>query len=58
VRLSVQHAATLWRLVKHETMAHTTVVLRGEIPGAAEPDPLTAEDPGYGAPQLYPRNTP
>ena len=33
VRLSVKHAAMLWDLVKKNKMAHTTVVLTGEIPG-------------------------
>jgi lipoprotein-anchoring transpeptidase ErfK/SrfK len=55
VRLSVQNAATLWRLVKQEKMAHTTVVLRGEVPGAvrdaSEPVPLIEEDPVYGVGQ-------
>jgi hypothetical protein len=37
VRLSVQHAAILWGLVKHEKMANTRVVLDGRIPGAAAP---------------------
>ncbi len=35
VRLSVAHAAILWRLVKHEKMANTRVVLSGEIPQGA-----------------------
>ena len=53
VRLSVQNAATLWKLVKREKMAHTTVVLRGAIPGAIpdDPVPLAEDDPGYGAGQ-------
>jgi len=33
VRLSVQHAAMLWDLVKKNKLAHTTVVLTGTIPG-------------------------
>ena len=33
MRLSVKHAAMLWDLVKKNKMAHTTVVLTGEIPG-------------------------
>lgn len=37
VRLSVANAATLWALVKQEKMAHTSVVVTGEIPGGAEP---------------------
>jgi hypothetical protein len=32
VRLSVQNAATLWRLVRQAKMANTTVVLTGRIP--------------------------
>ena len=56
VRLSVLNAATLWKLVKHEKMAHTTVVLHGTIPGGvpdSEPVPLAEDDPGYGlAPPL------
>ena len=43
VRLSVQHAAILWKLVKQEKMANTEVVLSGRLPGAA---PLVA----HGAP--------
>ena len=39
VRLSVQHAAILWKLVKQEKMANTEVVLSGRLPGAA---PLVA----------------
>ncbi len=49
VRLSVKNAATLWALVTKEKMAHTSVVVTGEIPGfdpsavaAAHPKPLTA----------------
>ena len=37
VRLSVQHAAILWDLVKREKMANTKVVLTGEIPDADAP---------------------
>ena len=51
VRLSVQNAAMLWKLVKQEKMAHTTVLLHGEVPGAApesEPAPLAAARPAYG----------
>ena len=44
VRLSVQHAAILWKLVKQEKMANTEVVLSGRLPGAA---PLVA----HGAPR-------
>ena len=35
VRLSVKHAAMLWKLVKQEKMANTEVVLTGRMPGAA-----------------------
>ena len=35
VRLSVKNAATLWKLVKHEKMANTQVVLFGRLPDAA-----------------------
>ena len=34
VRLSPQHAAVLWGLVKQEKMANTKVVLSGHIPGS------------------------
>ena len=55
VRLSVKNAAVLWSLVKREKMAHTTVVLHGEVPGAvrdaSQSVPLTGDDPGYGAGQ-------
>jgi hypothetical protein len=63
VRLSVKNAATLWKLVKQEKMANTTVMVTGVIPEAAraalarseppahpEPLPLSADDPRYGAP--------
>ena len=63
VRLSVKNAATLWKLVKHEKMANTTVMVTGMIPEAApaalarseppahtEPLPLRADDPRYAAP--------
>jgi hypothetical protein len=57
VRLSVKNAATLWKLVKQEKMANTTVVVSGVIPGAgpptvarAEPLPLSADDPRYAPP--------
>jgi hypothetical protein len=64
VRLSVKNAATLWKLVKLEKMANTTVVLSGAIRDAgppavarSRPMPLTAGDPRYGAPppQYRPR---
>ena len=54
VRLSVLNAATLWKLVKQEKMAHTTVLLHGTIPGAipdSEPLPLAEDDPDYGLTQ-------
>jgi hypothetical protein len=57
VRLSVKNAATLWKLVKQETMANTKVVLSGAIPGAGQPEvarsrplPLTPEEPLASAP--------
>ncbi len=53
VRLSVQNAATLWKLVKQEKMAHTTVLLHGTIPGAipdSERLPLADDDSGYALP--------
>jgi hypothetical protein len=69
VRLSVQHAATLWSLVKREKMANTKVVLTGAIRDAgpppvarapsgrsvahARPTPLYADDPRYGTPPQY-----
>lgn len=37
VRLSVAHAAILWKLVKQEKMANTTVELFGQIPNAGPP---------------------
>jgi lipoprotein-anchoring transpeptidase ErfK/SrfK len=37
VRLSVKNAATLWKLVKSEKMANTTVVLNGAISNARRP---------------------
>ena len=48
VRLSVKNAATLWALVKREKMANTHVVLRGEIPGAADADPVAGDEPPFG----------
>ena len=57
VRLSVQHAATLWKLVKRYKMANTTVMVSGRVPGAsppvtarARPMPLDADDSRYDAP--------
>jgi lipoprotein-anchoring transpeptidase ErfK/SrfK len=63
VRLSVKNAATLWKLVKREKMANTTVVLSGAADDAGPPAvalsapmPLTADDPRYGAqPPQYER---
>jgi hypothetical protein len=62
VRLSVKNAATLWKLVKQEKMANTTVVVSGAIPDAgpptvarAEPLPLNADDPRYAPPQFQRR---
>jgi hypothetical protein len=60
VRLSVKNAATLWKLVKREKMANTTVALSGEIPNAGPPTvarsrpmPLSPDDPDYGALPRY-----
>ena len=57
VRLSVKNAATLWSLVKQEKMAHTSVVVTGDIPGAkpstvasSRPKPLNANDQRPRAP--------
>jgi hypothetical protein len=66
VRLSPDHAATLFSLVKAEGMANTTVVVEGHIPSrgdaiarsrapagetvASQPMQI---DPGYGQPQPY-----
>jgi lipoprotein-anchoring transpeptidase ErfK/SrfK len=57
VRQSVKNAATLWKLVKQEKMANTTVVLSGAVPNAAPPAvvrsaplPLTSDDPDNEAP--------
>lgn len=59
VRLSVKNAATLWKLVRQEKMANTTVVLRGVIPDTgpptvarAHPKPPNAYDPD-DPPVLY-----
>ncbi len=50
VRLSVKHAAKLWRLVRRAKMANTTVVLTGNIPppgseavARADPDQPTGD---------------
>jgi hypothetical protein len=42
VRLSVANAATLWGLVAKHKMAHTTVVLTGNIPAGSEPPAVAA----------------
>ena len=52
VRLSVKNAATLWKLVKQEKMANTSVVLSGAIRDAGpvargRPMPLDPDDPTY-----------
>ncbi len=58
VRLSVKNAATLWKLVKQEKMANTSVVLSGAIPDTgstvarARPKPLNTDNPDY-PPVLY-----
>ena len=49
VRLSVKSAAVLWKLVKQEKMANTTVVLSGAIQDAGpvarrRPMPLNPDD--------------
>jgi hypothetical protein len=59
VRLSVKNAATLWKLVKREKMANTTVMLTGEIPGAgpvarSRRMPLTPYKPRYRRQPLPP----
>jgi lipoprotein-anchoring transpeptidase ErfK/SrfK len=60
VRLSVKNAATLWKLVKREKMANTTVALSGKIPNTGPPTvarsrplPLTPDDPDHGALPRY-----
>jgi hypothetical protein len=57
VRLSLKNAATLWALVTQEKMAHTSVVVTGEIPGfdpslvaASRPRPTNANDLPPNAP--------
>jgi hypothetical protein len=48
VRLSPQHAAILWGLVREEKMANTRVVLTGAIPGGpGQPVAKRGVDP-YG----------
>jgi lipoprotein-anchoring transpeptidase ErfK/SrfK len=57
VRLSVRNAATLWRLVRQEKMANTTVVLSNVIPDAgptvadSAPPRRTADDSRHRAPR-------
>jgi len=54
----VRNAAALWKLIKQEKMANTTVVVSGAIPGAAGPAavarsaplPPGPNEPRYGAP--------
>jgi L,D-transpeptidase catalytic domain len=62
VRLSVKNAATLWKLVKREKMADTTVVVSGAIRDTGPPDvarsrsmPLTADAARYNVPPPYQR---
>lgn len=58
VRLSVKNAATLWKLVKQEKMANTTVVLSGATSDGAGPPvaarsgpmPRTTNNPRYDEP--------
>ena len=45
VRLSPQHAAVLWGLVKKEKMANTKVVLSGHIPGSTPALARTRQQP-------------
>jgi hypothetical protein len=67
VRLSPDHATTLWNLVEAEGMGNTTVIVGGRIPGggsymaqrgAPAPDQTAAEQPmpiapGYGQQPYY-----
>jgi hypothetical protein len=48
VRISTEHAATLYRLVKEEGMAHTRVVLTGHIPGRDDMIARNDDDPASG----------
>jgi lipoprotein-anchoring transpeptidase ErfK/SrfK len=57
VRLSVKNAATLWKLVKQEKMANTSVVLSGAIRDSGpvargRPMPLDPDDPPH-PPVIY-----
>jgi L,D-transpeptidase catalytic domain len=45
VRLSVAHAATLWRLVKREKMANTTIMVSGAVHNARPPPPIAQAGP-------------
>jgi lipoprotein-anchoring transpeptidase ErfK/SrfK len=58
VRLSVKNAATLWKLVKQEKMASTSVVLSGAIRDSGpvargRPMPLDPDDPTHPPPVIY-----
>jgi hypothetical protein len=58
VRLSVKNAATLWKLVKQEKMANTSVVLSGAIRDSGpmargRPMPLDPDDPTHPPPVIY-----
>ncbi len=62
VRLAVKNAAELWKLVRREKMANTTVVLSGAIPegspamARAQPTPPAVNASRYTAPpQAQPR---
>ncbi len=62
VRLAVKNAAELWKLVRREKMANTTVVLSGTIPDGSpamarsQPTPLAANTSRYTPPpQVQPR---
>jgi hypothetical protein len=54
VRLSVQHAALLWNLVKREKMANTRVVLTGAIRNAAPPPPVAGAPNGRSVARARP----
>ena len=57
VRLSVKNAATLWKLVKQEKMANTTVVLSGATqdarPVMRRPMPLNPDDVATYPPVIH-----
>jgi hypothetical protein len=58
VRLSVKNAATLWKLVKQEKMANTTVVLSGATQDARpvmgrRPMPLNPDDVATYPPVIH-----